>query len=155
MLYAGSHQKSDCRSAKSCKRSGEGEGAGAAFGRVLFRQPQRVNRKIRAAKAKKEKTNEEPGKRGRPKIKYFSKREGNESKHQREVKPQSAAPANFLREPGHRQTSENRCEGNEHGRTGSKLRRQRADLPGRFSERRHHGPTVTRSAPAPPTRRQH
>src|SRR5260370_17808836 len=68
MLNAGADQKSDSRSAKSRNGRGKGESARAAFRRILLRQPQRVNGKIRAAKTNKEKPNKEPRQRVLPQI---------------------------------------------------------------------------------------
>ena len=71
---------------KTRERSGKGESAGAALGRVLFREPEGVNGEIGSAKTKEKKTNEEPGQRGRSEIEDFSERERNEDRHQREEK---------------------------------------------------------------------
>src|SRR5260370_2035177 len=93
MLNAGSDQEGDSRSAKSRNGRGKGESARAAFRRVLLRQPQRVNGKIRSAEAKKEKANKKPQKRGRPEIENLSKRERDKRQHQREKPSQFPAPA--------------------------------------------------------------
>src|SRR2546430_42927 len=61
VLNARADEKGDCGAARSGKRSGKSKSAGAAFGWVLFREPERVDGKIRAAKTKKEKANEKPG----------------------------------------------------------------------------------------------
>ena len=54
VLYSRANQKRDSRTAKSRKGRGKRESARPAFRRVLLRKPQRVNRKIRATKTKKE-----------------------------------------------------------------------------------------------------
>src|SRR5260370_1890071 len=122
MLNGGREQKGDPRSAKSRNGRGKSEGARAAFRRVLLRQPQRVNGKIRSAEAKKEKANKKPRKRGRPEIENLSKRERDEGQHQGEKKSQGPAPAEFFREPRHRQAAQDRRKRNQHGRPRSKLR---------------------------------
>src|ERR1700741_26601 len=107
MLHAGADQERDCRSGKSRKGSGKGKSAGAAFGWILFREPQSVDGKIRAAEAKKEKTNEKPGKRRRAEIENLSKRKRNEGRHQCKEKSQSPASSEFFGEPGHREATKN------------------------------------------------
>src|SRR5947208_6411456 len=72
VLNARADEKGDCGAAKSGKRSGKSEGAGAALGWVLFREPERVDGKIRAAKSKEEKANEKPGQRRRAEIENLS-----------------------------------------------------------------------------------
>src|SRR5437667_1706772 len=115
VLNARADEKGDCGAAKSGKRSGKSEGAGAALGWILFGEPERVDGKIRAAKTKKEKTNKEPGQRRRAEIENLSEGERDESRHQRKEKSQSAAPPEFLRERGHSQATENGGKRNEHG----------------------------------------
>src|SRR5258708_14584569 len=66
MLNAGSDQKGDSRSAKSRNGRGKRESARPAFRRVLLRQPQRVNGKIRSPTTKKENTTKKPQKPTRP-----------------------------------------------------------------------------------------
>src|ERR1700731_3711717 len=87
VLYSSANQKRDSRSAKSRKGRGKRESARPAFRRVLLRKPQRVNRKIRATKTKKEKANKKPGKRCCAKIENFSKRQRDEGSHQRKKIP--------------------------------------------------------------------
>src|SRR6266849_2726670 len=137
MLNAGANQKSDPGSAKSRKGGGESEGAGAAFGGILLRQPQCVNREICAAKTEKEQADKEPRKSRRTKIEDLSKREGDEDRHHGEIKCESPAPPEFFSEPGHRQATENRGEGDEHGCNGRELRCLRPDSPGGLRERSH------------------
>src|SRR2546430_12652310 len=97
MLDAGADQKGDPRSAKSRKGRGKRESARPAFRRILFRQPQRINRKIRATTAKKEKANKEPRQRGRPEIENLSKRERSEE-HTSELQSQSNLVCRLLLE---------------------------------------------------------
>src|SRR5712664_1508766 len=155
MLNAGSDQKGDSRSAKSRNGRGKGESARAAFRRILLRQPQGVNGKIRAAKTKKEKANKKPGKRGRPEIENLSKRERDEGQHQREKKSQCSAPAEFFREPRHRQAAQNRRKRNQHGRSRSELRRGWSHPPRRFRKHRHCSRNVDRSCPEAANGSQH
>src|SRR5713226_4579106 len=155
MLNAGSDQKAHSPSAKSRNGRGKGESARAAFRRILLRQPQGVNGKIRAAKTKKEKANKKPRKRGRPKIENLSKRERDEGQHQREKKSQGPAPAEFFREPRHRQAAQNRRKRNQHGRSRSELRRRWPHSPRRFRKHRHRSRNVDRSCPEAANRSQH
>src|SRR5260370_4725479 len=74
MLDAGAHQKGDAGTGETRKGSGEGKSAGAAFRRVLLRQPKRIDGKVRAAKTEKEKANEKPGKSRSPEMENHSKR---------------------------------------------------------------------------------
>src|SRR6266550_4088920 len=147
MLNAGADQKGDPRSAESRKGRGKRESARPAFRRILFRQPQRVNRKIRATKAKKEKANKEPRQRGRPEIENLSKRERDEGQHQREKKSQCAAPSEFLRKPRHRQAAQNRRKRNKHRGARSELRRMGSRSASRFRKHCHRGRNVHRSCP--------
>src|SRR5260370_32820987 len=135
MLNAGANQKSDPGSAKSAKGRGESEGAGATFGRILLRQPQRVNRKIRAANTEKEQADKEPRKSHRAKIKDLSKRERDEDRHHGKIKCESAAPAEFFREPGNREATKNVGESDEHGCGGCELLSLWPDSPVRLRER--------------------
>src|SRR2546421_718009 len=123
VLNARADEKGDRGSAKTREGRGKGKSARAAFGWILFGEPKRVNGKIRAAKSKKEKTNEKPGQGRRSEIEDFSEGERNESRHQREEKCQSATPPKFLSEPGHRQAPENGGKRNEHGGARRELRR--------------------------------
>src|SRR5882762_72547 len=155
MLNAGADQKGDPRSAKSSKGRGKCESARPAFRRILLWQPERVNRKIRAAKTQKEKAKKEPGKRRRAEIENFSKRERDERQHQREKKSQGSAPAEFFREPRHGQAAQNRRKRNQHGGPRSELRRRRSNPPRRFRKHRHRGRNVHRSRPEAANGSQH
>src|SRR5229473_193248 len=155
MLNAGADQKSDSRSAKSRNGRGKSEGARAAFRRILLRQPQRVNSKIRSAKAKKEKANKEPRQRGRPEIENLSKRECDEGQHQSEKKSQCAAPYEFLRKPRHRQAAQNRRKRNKHSGARSELRCIGPRSTSRFRKHRHRGRNVHRSCPEAANGSQH
>src|SRR6266851_5305718 len=155
MLNAGSDQKGDSRSAKSRNGRGKGESARAAFRRILLRQPQRVNSKIRSAEAKKEKANKEPRQRGRPEIENLSKRERDEGQHQGEKKSQGPAPAEFFREPRHGQAAQNRRERNQHVRPRSELRRRWSHSPRRFRKHRHRSGNVDCSCPEAANGSQH
>src|SRR5882757_2407978 len=155
MLNAGANQKSDPGSAKSRKGRGESEGAGATFGGILLRQPQGVNRKIRATKTEKEKANKEPRKSRRAKIEDLSKRERDEDCHHGKIKCESAAPAEFFREPGHREATENGSESDEHGCSGRELRSLWPDSPGGLRERRHRRRDVHGAGPEAADRSQH
>src|SRR5437879_2604974 len=155
MLDAGADQKGDPRSAKSRKGRGKRESARPALRWILFRQPQRVNRKIRAAKAKKEKANKEPRERGGPEIENLSKGERDEGQHQREKESQCAAPSEFFRKPGHRQAAQNRRKRNQHGRPRSELGRRGSNPPRRFRKHRHRGRNVHRSCPEAANGSQH
>src|SRR5216684_942446 len=139
MLNASADQEGDCRSAKSRKGGGKGESAGAAFSWILFREPESVDGKIRAAETKKKKANEKPGKRGRTEVENLSKRERDEGQHQREEKPQSAAPPEFFGEPGHRQTTQDGRKRNKHGGARSELRRQWSGSSRGFGKHGHRG----------------
>src|SRR5712672_746930 len=127
MLDSSSYQEGDGRSAKSRDRGGESKGARAALGWILLRQPERIDGKIRATESEKEKTNEEPSERGGAKIENFAKRQGDEGQHQNKIRCKCAAPPEFFREPGHRETAQNRTKRNEHGRSRSELRCRRSD----------------------------
>src|SRR5216684_5589032 len=155
MLNAGANQKSDPGSAKSRKGRGESEGAGAAFGGILLRQPQGVNREICAAKTEKEQADKEPRKSRRAKIEDLSKREGDEDRHHGEIKCESPAPAEFFREPGHREATEDGGESDEHGCSGRELRSLWPDSPGGFRERRHSRGDVNGAGPEAADRSQH
>src|SRR5260370_18881169 len=155
MLNAGADQKGDPGAAETRKGSGEGKSARPAFGRVLLRQPQGINRKIRAAKTEKEKANQEPGERCSPEIENHSKRERDEDHHQREKESQGAAPSEFFREPGHRETTQNCRKGDEQGRARSELCRRWRGLPRRFRKLGHRSGNVYRSCPEAANRSQH
>src|SRR5260370_4678718 len=135
MLNAGANQKGDPRSAKPRNGGGESAGAGAVLGGILFQQPQGVNRKIRAAKTKKEQADKEPRKSRRAKIEDLSKRERDEDRHHGEIKCESAAPAEFFREPGNREATKNVGESDEHGCGGCELLSLWPDSPVRLRER--------------------
>src|SRR5712664_1903216 len=155
MLNAGTDQKGDSRSAKSRNGRGKSESARAAFRRILLRQPQRVNSKIRSAEAKEEKAKKKPGKRGRPEIENLSKRERDEGQHQREKKSQGPAPSEFLRKPRHRQAAHNRRKRNKHSGARSELRRMGPRSASRFRKHRHRGRNVHRSCPESANGSQH
>src|SRR6266404_5760925 len=155
MLNASANQKSDPGSAKSRKGSGESEGAGAALGGILLWQPQRVNGKIRSAKTEKEQADKEPRKSRRAKIEDLSKRERDEDRHHGEIKCESPAPAEFFREPGHRQATEDGGESDEHGCSGRELRSLWPDSPGGLRERRHRRGDVHGACPQAADRSQH
>src|SRR5712664_154214 len=155
MLNAGTDQKGDSRSAKSRNGRGKGESARAAFRRILLRQPQRVNSKIRPAETKKEKANKKPRKRGRPEIENLPKRERDEGQHQRDKKSQCSAPAEFFREPRHGQAAQYRRKSNQHGRPRSKLRRRWSGPPCRLRKHRHRSGNVDCSRPEAANRSQH
>src|SRR5580704_10867512 len=70
-LNAASDKKSDRRSAETRKRRGKGEGACAAFRRILLRKPQSIDCKVRAAQTEKKQANEKPRKRGWSEIEDF------------------------------------------------------------------------------------
>src|SRR6266699_4300859 len=155
MLNARADEKGDPRAAKSRKGRRKSKGARAALGWILLGQPQRINRKIRAAKTKKEKTDKEPGKGCRYEIKDFAKCEGNEGEHQGEVKGQRSTSCKFFREPGHREASENGGERNKHGRPRSELRCRWSGPPCRFGQHRHCCGNVHRSGPETANGGQH
>src|SRR5207244_12891382 len=63
VLNARADEKGDCGAAKSGKRSGKSEGAGAALGRVSCRELERADSKIHDAECKEQQANEKAGKR--------------------------------------------------------------------------------------------
>src|SRR5260370_21455101 len=155
MLNASANQNSDPGPAKSRKGGGESEGGGAALRGILLRQQQRVNGKIRAAKTEKEQADKEPRKSRRAKIEDLSEREGDEDRHHGKIKCESPAPAEFFREPGHREAAENGGESDEHGCSGCELRSLWPDSAGSFRERRHSRGNVHGAGPETADRSQH
>src|SRR5262249_53362123 len=127
-LHAGADEKRDSGAHKSSEGSGKRKRAGAALCRILLRQPKRVQRKIPPAKSQEEKAREKPRQRRRAEIKDLSKREHDESEHQRKIKSQRAPAPEFFRKPRHGQAAENRGERNEHRCARSELCRLRANF---------------------------
>src|SRR5206468_5857645 len=91
-LNACADEKGDRGATKTREGSRKGKSAGAAFGWILFREPEGVDGEIRAAEAKKEKANEKPGQSRGSEVEDFSEGERDEGRHQREKESQSAAP---------------------------------------------------------------
>src|SRR5882724_5170466 len=96
-----SSDESPCR---SCKR----ERARAALGPILFGQPQRVHREVRAAYSEEEQADHEPEKRWLAQIKHVAEPEGDEYCHQREVNPKRRSAPEFLGQHRQRETTGDR-----------------------------------------------
>src|SRR5260370_26576282 len=107
MLHAGADQKRDSRAAETRKRSGKRKRAGAAFGGILLRQPQRIHRETRPAKSKKKQAHKKPRKFAGACIEKFAESESNENQHQDKKDGQRPTPSQALRNPRHRQAAEN------------------------------------------------
>src|ERR1039457_279213 len=91
--YAAAHQEGDAGGDDPAERGGESEGAAAALGAILFRQPERVDGEVGAADAQEEEADQEPEQRVFAKIEHVPQAERDEQKHQEEIEAQrSAAP---------------------------------------------------------------
>src|SRR5260370_12630045 len=99
MLHAGAHQKRDSRAAEARERSGKRKRAGAAFGGILLRQPQRIHRQIRPTKSHNKQTHKEPGNRAEADVEKFPESESYENQHQAKIHAQRAAPSQPLGTP--------------------------------------------------------
>src|SRR4029077_15940239 len=84
-------EKRDARSCETRGRSREGERASAAFGGILFRQPERVHREVCASEPQEKKTHEKPRKRMGVQIEHIAESEKNKNKHASEKQSHSNA----------------------------------------------------------------
>src|SRR6185437_1223225 len=119
-------KKCDAGSGETRGRSREGERAGAAFGRILFRQPERVHREVCAAESQEKKTHKKPRKRVRVQIEHMAESEKNKNKHASEKQNHGSAATEALGERWNDQATENRCGGEKHGAVRCKANRLHA-----------------------------
>src|SRR5258708_22265634 len=155
MLHARSYKKCDPCSAEPREGRTESKRTRAAFRRILFRQPERIDSEVRAAQSKKEKTNKKPRQRRWTKVENLAKRQRNERHHESEIESQRSAPPEFLGEPRHRHAPHNRRKRHEHSCARSKLCRLPPHAPCGFRERRRCRTNVNRSRPKPADGSQH
>src|ERR1700676_2320401 len=122
MPDSGTHKKRNSSPAKTGKRRGKSEGAGAAFRRILLGQPESIDGKVGPAESQKEETDKHPRKRRWAKIEDLAEGKRNEHHHQREEKGERPASSHLPGEPRHRQAAENRSEGDHHDAPRRELR---------------------------------
>ena len=119
---AGAHQERDAGGQEAAERGGEGEGAAAALGAVLFRQPERVDGEIGAADAEEEEAGHEPRQGVAAEIEDVAEAERDADEHQDEEEGERAAASDAGGQGGNQEAAQDGAGGEQHDGPGGELR---------------------------------